>query len=168
MPREGKQASSETPATTFLKAKKAVYSEHVYEYEEGGGTEASSRKLGVEEHQVVKTLVMEDEEKKPLIILMHGDRQVSLKALAREAGRKRVEPCKPEVAQRHTGYMVGGTSPFGTRKVMPVFCEKTIAELPRLYINGGGRGFLVSMEPAELTRVLEVKLVSCAAVEKQS
>ncbi|MFT3839755.1 MAG: aminoacyl-tRNA deacylase [Myxococcaceae bacterium] len=166
MPREGKQASTETPATTFLKANHAVYQEHVYEYEEGGGTEASSRKLGVDEHQVVKTLVMEDEDKKPLIILMHGDRQVSLKALAREAGRKRVEPCKPEVAQRHTGYMVGGTSPFGTRKPMPVFAEKTIGELPRLYINGGGRGFLVSLEPAELSRVLEVKWVSCAAVEK--
>jgi Cys-tRNA(Pro) deacylase len=167
MPREGKQASSETPATTFLKSKAAAYQEHVYEYEEGGGTKASSEKLGVDEHQVVKTLVMEDEEKKPLIILMHGDRQVSLKSLAREAGKKRVEPCKPDVAQRHTGYMVGGTSPFGTRKPLPVFCEKTIAELPRLYINGGGRGFLVSMEPAEMMRVLEVKLVSCAAVEKQ-
>jgi len=164
MPREGKQASSETPATTFLKQKSAVYEEHVYEYVEGGGTEVSAAKLGVDEHQVVKTLVMEDEAHQPLIILMHGDKHVSLKALAREAGCKRIEPCKPEVAQRHTGYQVGGTSPFGTRKSLPVYCERSISELPRLYINGGGRGFLVSMEPQELMRVLAPTLVTCAAV----
>ena len=119
----------------------------------------SSRELGVDEHSVIKTLVMEDENKKPLIVLMHGDREVSTKNLARQIGAKTVSPCAPDVAQRHTGYMVGGTSPFGTRKPLPVFMEKTIADLERIYINGGRRGFLVSMAPADLIRVLSPTLV---------
>jgi Cys-tRNA(Pro) deacylase len=162
MPREGKQAGSETPATGFLKQHHVSYKEHVYPYVEKGGTAASSTSLGVDEHQVIKTLVMEDESKTPLLMLMHGDQQVSLKALARELGRKRIEPCKPEVAQRHTGYLVGGTSPFGTRKTLLVCCEATIAQLPVLYINGGNRGFLVELAPSELIRVLDPKLVHCA------
>ncbi|MBS1151660.1 MAG: aminoacyl-tRNA deacylase [Myxococcaceae bacterium] len=161
MPREGKQAGTETPATGFLRAHRVVYAEHVYPYVEKGGTAASSAALGVDEHAVVKTLVMEDEEKAPWLVLMHGDLQVSLKALARALGKKRVEPCKPEVAQRHTGYLVGGTSPFGTRKRLPVCCEETIGALPKLYINGGKRGFLVSLTPAELVRVLQPRLVRC-------
>ena len=162
MPREGKQAGTETPATEFLKQHLVHYAEYVYDYVDKGGTAASSAALGVDEHAVVKTLVMEDEHKAPLLVLMHGDQQVSLKALARELGRKRVEPCKPEVAQRHTGYLVGGTSPFGARKQLEVCCEATIAELPLLYINGGKRGFLVALAPAELVRVLAPKLVHCA------
>ncbi len=163
MPREGKQAGTETPATQFLQQHQVAYVEHVYAYVDKGGTAASSAALGVDEHAVVKTLVMEDETKTPLLVLMHGDLQVSLKALARELGRKRVEPCRPEVAHRHTGYLVGGTSPFGTRKRLEICCEATIAELPTLYINGGQRGFLVAMAPAELLRVLAPRLVHCAA-----
>ena len=145
---------SETPATQFLKANGVVYSEHFYEYVERGGTAVSSDSLGVPEHEVVKTLVMEDENGAPLIVLMHGDRTVSTKNLARQAGRKRVEPCKPEVAQRHTGYQVGGTSPFGTRKRLPVYMERSILALERVYINGGRRGFLVGLAPQEIVRVL--------------
>ena len=145
---------SETPATQFLKANGVVYSEHFYEYVERGGTAVSSDSLGVPEHEVVKTLVMEDEGRHPLIVLMHGDRTVSTKNLARQAGRKRVEPCKPEVAQRHTGYQVGGTSPFGTRKRLPVYMERSILALERVYINGGRRGFLVGLAPQEIVRVL--------------
>jgi Cys-tRNA(Pro) deacylase len=137
----------------FLKANNIAYSEHEYEYVEHGGTEVSARALGVEEHQVIKTLVMQDESTKPLIVLMHGDRTVSTKNLARQAGRKRIEPCKPEVAQRHSGYQVGGTSPFGTRKKMPVYVERSILVLPRIYINGGRRGFLVGIEPKELEKL---------------
>jgi Cys-tRNA(Pro) deacylase len=161
MPREGKQAGTETPATAFLKQHQVAYTEHVYDYVDKGGTAASSAALGVEEHAVVKTLVMEDEEKTPLLVLMHGDLQVSLKALARELGKKRIEPCKPDVAQRHTGYLVGGTSPFGTRKPLQVCCEATICALPALFINGGQRGFLVSLTPAELVRALKPTLVHC-------
>jgi Cys-tRNA(Pro) deacylase len=151
-----------TPATEFLAEHGVAYSEHEYEYVERGGTAVSSLSLGVPEHEVVKTLVMEDEEKKPLIVLMHGDRTVSTKDLARQANRKRIETCKPEVAQRHTGYQVGGTSPFGTRKRLPVFVERSILELPAIYINGGRRGFLVRISPADLRRVLEPTLVDVA------
>jgi Cys-tRNA(Pro) deacylase len=153
---------SETPATAFLKKNAVAYPEHPYDYEDKGGTRVSSEKLGVDEHAVVKTLVMEDDEKKPLIVLMHGDRDVSTKNLARQIGKKRVEPCKPEVAERHSGYQVGGTSPFGLRKPMPVFVEQSVLALPRIYINGGRRGFLVGIEPKELVRVVGAKPVEVA------
>jgi Cys-tRNA(Pro) deacylase len=153
---------SETPATAFLKKNAVAFTEHPYEYEEHGGTRVSSAKLGVPEHAVVKTLVMEDEAKKPLIVLMHGDREVSLKNLARQAGRKTIAPCKPEVAQRHSGYQVGGTSPFGLRKPMPVYVERTILELEKIWINGGGRGFLVAIDPKELVRVVKATPVDVA------
>jgi Cys-tRNA(Pro) deacylase len=143
-----------TPATEMLAAHGVPYTVHEYEYVEHGGTAVSSESLGVPEHEVVKTLVMEDEEKKPLLVLMHGDRKVSTKDLARQTARKRIEPCRPEVAQRHTGYPVGGTSPFGLRKPMPVFIERSILELPTIYINGGRRGFLVRITPADLLRLL--------------
>ena len=159
MPREGRAAGTETPATTFLRRHGVAFQEHVYDWEEGGGTAASATKLGVDEHQVVKTLVMEDEAHAPLLVLMHGDRHVSLKELARQAGKKRVAPVAKEVATRHTGYLVGGTSPFGTKKTLPVYCERGITTLERLFINGGKRGFLVSMAPAELVRVLQPTLV---------
>jgi Cys-tRNA(Pro) deacylase len=151
-----------TPATAFLEKNHVLYSEHVYEYVEHGGTEVPARALGVPEHAIVKTLVMEDEARKPLIILMHGDRKVSTKNLARQAGRKSVEPCKPEVAQRHTGYQVGGTSPFGTKKALPVYVERSILALPELYINGGRRGLLVKIASADLERVLTVRAVDVA------
>jgi Cys-tRNA(Pro) deacylase len=157
-----KEHVSETPATQFLRKQGVTFSEHPYEYEEHGGTAVSSRELGVPEHDVIKTLVMQDEAARPLIVLMHGDCKVSTKNLARAIGCKTVEPCKPEVANRHTGFLVGGTSPFGTRKQMPVYVEKTILELPRIYINGGRRGYLVSMEPSELVRVLAPKPVEVA------
>jgi len=143
-----------TPATRLLRERGVEYTEHLYRYEEKGGTRVSARELGVEEHAVVKTLVFEDEAKAPLIVLMHGDKEVSTKALARQLGRRAIEICKPEVANRHTGYQVGGTSPFGTRKAMPVHVERTVLELPRIYVNGGSRGFLVGLAPAELVRVL--------------
>jgi Cys-tRNA(Pro) deacylase len=141
---------ADTPATTFLKSNKVPYTEHEYEYVEHGGTEVSASSLGVDEHAVVKTLVMQDEDAKPLIVLMHGDKKVSTKNLARQAGRKRIEPCKPEVAQRHSGYPVGGTSPFGTKKTMPIYMERTILGLPKIYINGGRRGFLVCIDSKAL------------------
>lgn len=153
---------SETPATQWLKAHKVSYTEHVCDYVDHGGTAESARQLGWDEHAVVKTLVMQDEKAEPLIVLMHGDRQVSTKNLARAIGAKSVEPCKPEVAQRHSGYMVGGTSPFGTRKVMPVYVEATVLELAAILINGGRRGYLVGMAPAVLTEVLGAKPVACA------
>ena len=153
---------SETPATAFLKKHGVAFTEHAYAYVERGGTKASSEALGVDEHAVVKTLVMEDEAKKPLIVLMHGDREVSTKNLARQASRKRVEPCKPDVAERHSGYQVGGTSPFGLRKAMPVFVERSILSLERIYINGGRRGFLVCIDPNEIVRVLGAKAVDVA------
>jgi Cys-tRNA(Pro) deacylase len=146
----------------FLKAHGVAYTGHEYAYVEHGGTEVSAQSLGVPERQVVKTLVMQDENAKPLIVLMHGDRKVSTKNLARQAGRKRIEPCRPDVAQRHSGYQVGGTSPFGTRKKVPVYMERSILELPHLYINGGRRGFLVKIVPAELVRVLDPQLVEAA------
>ena len=153
---------ADTPATMFLKAHKVAYTEHEFEYVEHGGTEISASSLGVDEHHVVKTLVMQDEDAKPLIVLMHGDKKVSTKNLARQAGRKRIEPCKPEVAQRHSGYQVGGTSPFGTRKKMPIYVERTILELPKIYINGGRRGFLVGVAPVEISRTLAPVLVDAA------
>ncbi len=150
----------ETPATRFLKSHKVPYSSHLYAYEEHGGTKVSARELNVAEHGVVKTLIMEDEHAKPLVILMHGDRQVSTKELARQIGVKKVEPCKPEVAQRHTGYMVGGTSPFGTKRAMPIFMEKSILDLPLIYINGGKRGYLVGIRPHDLLAAIHPTLVS--------
>ena len=156
---------SETPATAFLKRHRVAYTEHPYAYEEHGGTEVSARELGVDEHAVVKTLVMEDQDAKPVLVLMHGDRKVSTKNLARQAGVKSIAPCKPEVANRHTGYLIGGTSPFGTRKAMPVYAEKTIFELPKMYINGGRRGYLVGVVPAEIERVLKVMRVEAALQE---
>ena len=139
-----------------------AFTEHEYRYEERGGTAVSSRELGVDEHRVIKTLVMEDERKQPLIVLMHGDREVSTKNLARQIDRKTVSPCAPDVAQKHTGYMVGGTSPFGTRKSLPVYLERSIAELDRIYINGGRRGFLIALSPADLIRVLSPTLIDAA------
>ena len=139
------------------------FSEHVYDYVEHGGTAESSRQLGVAEHSVVKTLVMQDQDGKPLVILMHGDREVSLKNLAREIGARRVEPCKPEVAERHSGYQVGGTSPFATRKPLEIFVERTVLSLPLIYINGGRRGYLVGMDPKKLIDLLHAQPVDCAA-----
>ncbi|MFN9745711.1 MAG: Cys-tRNA(Pro) deacylase [Betaproteobacteria bacterium] len=153
---------SETPATAWLKARGVAYTEHPYDYVEHGGTAESARQLGVDEHAVIKTLVMQDERAEPLIVLMHGDRQVSTKNLARAIGAKSVEPCKPEVAQRHSGYLIGGTSPFGTRKAMRVFVEASVLALPRICINGGRRGFLVGLEPAVLMAVLGAQPVHCA------
>lgn len=153
---------SETPATQFLRKHAIAFTEHPYQYEEHGGTEVSARELGVDEHHVVKTLVMQDEAAKPLIVLMHGDRKVSTKNLARQIGCKSVEPCKPEVASRHSGYMVGGTSPFGTRKAMPVYVEESILALDKIYINGGRRGYLVGIVPTVMQTVLPVKAVNCA------
>ncbi len=151
-----------TPATKMLDEHGVRYTEHVYEYVEHGGTAVSSGSLGVPEHEVVKTLVMEDEERSPLVVLMHGDCKVSTKELARQAGKKRIAPCRPEAAQRHTGYQVGGTSPFGLRKPLPVFVERSILELPRIYINGGRRGFLVRIAPGDLSRILRPIPVSVA------
>lgn len=153
---------SETPATQWLKAHGVAYTEHPYDYVEHGGTAESSRQLGIDEHAVVKTLVMQDQDARPLIVLMHGDRQVSTKNLARQIGAKKVEPCKPEVAQRHSGYQVGGTSPFGLRKAMPVHVEATILTLDRIWINGGRRGYLVGLAPAVLTAVLGAQPVQAA------
>lgn len=153
---------SETPATQWLKAHRVTYSEHVYDYVDHGGTAESARQLGRPEHEVVKTLVMQDEKAEPLVVLMHGDKQVSTKNLARAIGAKSVEPCKPEVAQRHSGFLVGGTSPFGTRKAMPVYVEASVLELPAILINGGRRGYLVGIDPAVLVSALVAKPVSCA------
>jgi Cys-tRNA(Pro) deacylase len=153
---------SETPATAWLKARGVAYTEHPYDYVDHGGTAESARQLGVPEHEVIKTLVMQDERAEPLIVLMHGDRQVSTKNLAREIGVKSVEPCKPEVAQRHSGFLVGGTSPFGTKKAMRVFVEAGVLELPRVCINGGRRGYLVGIAPQVLVAELGAVPVRCA------
>jgi Cys-tRNA(Pro) deacylase len=153
---------SETPATQFLRQHGVAFTEHVYDYVEHGGTEESSRQLGVPEHEVVKTLVMQDDAARPIVVLMHGDKQVSTKNLARQIGAKSVEPCRPEVAQRHSGYQVGGTSPFGTRKPMPVYVEESVLALPRICINGGRRGYLVGIAPSVLTELLGAKPVNCA------
>jgi Cys-tRNA(Pro) deacylase len=156
---------SQTPATQALRRAGIAYSEHPYTYVEHGGTAVSAAALGVDEHSVVKTLVMQDEQAKPLIVLMHGDCQVSTKALARQIGCKKVEPCRPEVAQRHSGYQVGGTSPFGTRKAMPVYVEASILALEKIYINGGQRGYLVGITPQVLVQVLQAVAVNCALKE---
>lgn len=153
---------SETPATQWLKARGVNFSTHPYDYVDKGGTAESAKQLGWDEHAVIKTLVMQDDKAEPLIILMHGDKQVSTKNLARAIGAKSVEPCKPEVAQRHSGYLVGGTSPFGTRKDLPVYVEQSILALPAILINGGQRGYLVGIAPTVLTEVLGAKAVGCA------
>ena len=152
----------ETPATRFLRQHAIAHSNHFYGYEEHGGTKVSARELNVDEHAVIKTLVMEDESAKPLIVLMHGDRKVSTKELARQIGCKKVETCQPEAANRHTGYLVGGTSPFGTKKKMPIYMEKSILDLSLIYINGGRRGFLVGVQPHDLMRALAPKVVEAA------
>lgn len=153
---------SETPATQRLRERGVAFTEHVYDYVEHGGTAESSRQIGVPEHEVVKTLVMQDERARPLIVLMHGDRQVSTKNLARQIGAKAVEPCTPEVAQRHSGFMVGGTSPFGLKKAMPVYVEASVLALPRVCINGGRRGYLVGIAPGVLVEMLAARPVHCA------
>jgi len=155
----------ETPATRFLREHHVAHSDHLYTYEEHGGTRVSARELNVDEHAVVKTLVMEDESGKPLIVLMHGDRKVSTKSLARQIGAKNVAPCKPDAAQRHTGYLVGGTSPFGTRKSLPAYIERTILDLPLVYVNGGRRGYLVGVQPHEIVRVLAPTQVECGLAD---
>ncbi|HEU4458802.1 MAG TPA: aminoacyl-tRNA deacylase [Methylibium sp.] len=160
MPR--KDHASQTPATAWLEREGFVHSEHLYDYVERGGTAESAKQLGVDEHAVVKTLVMQDEHAKPLVVLMHGDRQVSLKALAREIGCKKVEPCAPEVAQRHSGYPVGGTSPFGTKKPMPVYVEASVLALERIFINGGRRGYLVGLAPRPVLERLGARPVRCS------
>ena len=151
-----------TNATRLLRERKVPYTEHLYRYEEKGGTAVSARELGVDEHAVVKTLVMEDEAGAPLVVLQHGDREVSLKGLARQLSRKSIQPCRPEVAQRHSGYLVGGTSPLGTRKAMPVFVERTVLDLPVIYVNGGSRGFLVGVDPKALAALLGATSVDAA------
>ncbi|MEO7436435.1 MAG: Cys-tRNA(Pro) deacylase [Candidatus Binatia bacterium] len=156
---------SETPATAWLRRHAITFSEHTYDYVDRGGTAESARQLGVDEHHVVKTLVMEDEAARPLIVLMHGDRNVSTKALARAIGAKRITPCAPAVAERHSGYQVGGTSPFATKKRMPIYVEDSILELPALYINGGRRGFLVGIAPSTLTTLLKAVPVQCAGAD---
>ncbi|HRH88580.1 MAG TPA: Cys-tRNA(Pro) deacylase [Rubrivivax sp.] len=153
---------SETPATAWLRRHGIAFTEHPYDYVEHGGTAESARQLGVDEHAVVKTLVMQDDKAGPLLVLMHGDREVSTKNLARALGVKSVQPCSVEVAQRHSGYQVGGTSPFGTKKAMPVAVEASVLALPRIWINGGRRGFLVGIEPAVLSAVLGARAVKCA------
>ena len=151
-----------TAAVRFLRAHKIAYTEHLYAYQERGGTTVSARELGISEHVVVKTLIMQTEDAKALVALMHGDKQVSTKSLARIIGAKRITPCDPKVATKHSGYVVGGTSPFGTRKVMPIYMEKSILDLPRIYINGGARGFLVSLTRSVLTDVIKAIPVSVA------
>ena len=152
-----------TPAVRVLREHGVAFTHHPYEYEERGGTAVSARELGVDEHAVIKTLVMEDDAKRPLVVLMHGDREVSTKNLARHLHVKTIAPCAPAVADRHSGYQVGGTSPFGTRRAMPVYMQRTIADLPYLYVNGGKRGYLVGMTPADLMRVLQPELVDAEA-----
>ena len=153
---------SETPATQLLKASKVSFTEHAYEYLEHGGALRSAEVLGVDPFMVVKTLIMQDQDAKPLIVLMHGNRKVSTKNLARQIGVKSVEPCEPDVANRHSGYLVGGTSPFATRKAMPVFIESSILDLPRILINGGRRGYLVGIDPQVCVQLLAATTVQCA------
>ncbi|MBK7471280.1 MAG: Cys-tRNA(Pro) deacylase [Betaproteobacteria bacterium] len=154
-----------TQAVRVLREHGVPFTNHPYTYEERGGTEVSARELGVDEHAVIKTLVMEDDAKRPLVVLMHGDREVSTRNLARQLGVKSIQPCAPAAADRHSGYQVGGTSPFGTRKAMPVYMERTIADLPRIYINGGRRGYLVGLDPADAIRVLKPVLVDAATAK---
>jgi Cys-tRNA(Pro) deacylase len=153
---------SETPATALLRARGVAFSEHPYEYLEHGGALHSAEVLGLDPFSVIKTLIMQDDKAAPLVVLMHGNRSVSTKNLARQTGAKSVEPCKPEVANRHSGYLVGGTSPFGTRRTMPVYVERTVLALPRIWINGGRRGFLIGIDPKVLTDVLAARPVDCA------
>lgn len=155
----GKAKTPVTPAVRALRAAGVPFTDHPYDYEEQGGTAVPARELGVDEHSVVKTLVMEDDGKQPLIVLMHGDRQVSTKELARVLGVKGIRPCSPDAATKHSGYLVGGTSPFGTRERMPVFMEETILALAKVYVNGGKRGYLVGLAPQDLQRLLEPRLV---------
>ena len=156
---------SETPATALLKANKVVFTEHPYEYLEHGGAQHSAKVLGWDPYHVVKTLIMQDQDAKPLVVLMHGNCTVSTKNLARQIGAKSVQPCTPEVANRHSGYLVGGTSPFGTRKAMPIFIEQTILEIPKILINGGRRGYLVGIDPQVCVQLLGAKPVQCALQE---
>lgn len=160
-----KQHVSETPATQLLRARGIAFTEHPYDYLEHGGAQHSAAALGFDPFVVVKTLVMQDQDAKPLIVLMHGNRTVSTKNLARQLGVKSVEPCKPEVAQRHSGYMVGGTSPFGTKRAMPVYVESTILELPKILINGGRRGYLIGIDPRICLDLLDAEPVQCALAE---
>ena len=160
-----KEHVSETPATQWLKAHKVAYTEHPYEYLEHGGAQHSAQVLGFDPFMVVKTLVMQDQDAKPLLVLMHGNRKVSTKSLARQVGAKSIEPCAPEVANRHSGYLVGGTSPFGTRRDMPIYIEETILALPQILINGGRRGYLVGLDPAVCVHLLGAKAVQCALAE---
>jgi Cys-tRNA(Pro) deacylase len=155
----GRDKVAATTAVRELRANKVEFTDHLYAYEEKGGTAVSARELGVPEHAVVKTLVMEDDDKKPLVVLMHGDLKVSTRELARVIGVKTVSPCSPETANRHSGYIVGGTSPFGTRRKMPIYMEESILELPKIYINGGRRGYLVGIAPQDVVRVLAPRLV---------
>jgi len=157
-----KDKGSVTAAIRALRDSGVAFTEHAYKYVDRGGTAESSRQLGLDEHSLVKTLIMEDELKKPFIVLMHGDREVSTKELARIIGVKRVTPCTPETAQRHSGYMVGGTSPFGAKKAMPIYMEETVCDLPKIYINGGKRGYLVGINPKDIMRVLNPILVKTA------
>ncbi|MFM8865731.1 MAG: aminoacyl-tRNA deacylase [Limnohabitans sp.] len=157
-----KERVSETPATAFLRQQRVDFTEHPYEYLEHGGAQHSAQELGLDPFTVVKTLVMQDQDARPLLVLMHGNRKVSTKNLARQIGAKSVEPCTPEVANRHSGYLVGGTSPFGTRRQMPVYIEETILALPRIAINGGRRGFLVGIDPSVCVRLLGARAVQCA------
>ena len=154
-----------TNATRLLKQQGVAYTEHFYRYEDRGGTKVSARELGFDEHSIIKTLVMEDDQKRPLVVLMHGDREVSTRELARVVGARSVQACKPEVADRHSGYQVGGTSPLGTRRAMPVYIERTVLELPRIYLNGGSRGFLVGIDPKVLLGLVKPTLVD-VAIEK--
>jgi len=153
---------SETPATALLRARGVAFTEHPYDYVDHGGTAESARQLGLDEHAVVKTLVMQDEAARPLVVLMHGDRKVSTKNLARQAGRKSIAPCEPDAAHRHSGYLVGGTSPFATRKRLPVYVERSVLALPRIWINGGRRGYLVGLAPQVLVDLLQATPVDCA------
>ena len=146
----------------MLRAHHVAWTDHLYAYEEKGGTRVSARELGVDEHAVIKTLIMHDEQKRPLVVLMHGDCEVSTKNLARQLAVKSIEPCPPAIADKHSGYQVGGTSPFGTRQAMPVYMEASIAELPRIFLNGGKRGYLIGVDPAEVVRVLQPTLVNVA------
>ncbi|HNX71691.1 Cys-tRNA(Pro) deacylase [Rivihabitans pingtungensis] len=153
-----------TQAIRMLRAHHVAWTDHLYAYEEKGGTRVSARELGVDEHAVIKTLIMHDEQKRPLVVLMHGDCEVSTKNLARQLAVKSIEPCPPAIADKHSGYQVGGTSPFGTRQAMPVYMEASIAELPRIYLNGGKRGYLIGVDPADVVRVLQPTLVNVAVV----
>ncbi len=158
----GKSKEPVTAAVRVLRRAGVEFQGHVYRYVDGGGTAWFARESGVDEHLVIKTLIMEDEAKNPLIVLMHGDQEVSVKALARQASAKQIRPCDAAVADRHSGYKVGGVSPFGTRREMPVFCEASIAKLPRVFVNGGKRGYIISLSTQDMLRVLEPTLVNVA------